>query len=455
MAALNVWMNGELVGEWTALRTGTPVFRYAQTWTESPYARPLSLSLPITADREIRGQIVENYFENLLPDSVEIRRRMRTKLSARSMSTFDLLAAAGRDCVGAVQLLPLEEDPVGWNRIEGTALTDAQVEKLLREVSAPALGQHEEPGAEFRISIAGAQEKSALLYMGGKWYRPQGATPTTHILKLPLGLIGGFRGDFSHSVENEWLCAQLLHAFGLPVAKTDLAKFGSQKVLAVRRFDRRWMGVEVEATEKRRFSPSAKMWIARVPQEDFCQALGVPPTQKYETDGGPSIDHALQVLSGCEEPDLDRATFVLSQLAFWLLAATDGHGKNFSLHHSTDGRYRMTPLYDVLSAWPIIGPGANQLSQRKVRLAMSLPGRRRHYRLDEVQVRHWRELAQRSGVPQIWVRMTRLVESADAALQTVEKLLPADFPERVFTKIAAGVRKQVNRFKAAEIDADG
>src|SRR5688500_20301711 len=104
MASLNVWMNGELVGEWSALRTGTPIFRYAQTWTESAYARPLSLSLPITADREIRGQIVENYFENLLPDSVEIRRRMRPTLSALSMSTFDLLTAPVRACVGVVPL---------------------------------------------------------------------------------------------------------------------------------------------------------------------------------------------------------------------------------------------------------------------------------------------------------------------------------------------------------------
>ena len=450
MGFLNVWMNGELVGQWSALRTGTPIFRYAQTWTESAYARPLSLSLPITADREIRGQIVENYFENLLPDSVEMRRRMRTKLSARSMSTFDLLTAAGRDCVGAVQLLAPEEQPVGWNRIEGTALSDAQVEKLLRDVSAPNLGQRDESEAEFRISIAGAQEKSALLHMGGKWFRPQGATPTTHILKLPLGLIGGFRGDFSQSVENEWLCAQLLHAFGLPVARTDMATFGSQKVLVVRRFDRRWMGVDLEATEKRRFSPSAKMWIARVPQEDFCQALGVPPNQKYETDGGPSMDHALRLLAGCEEPDTDRATFVLAQLAYWLLAATDGHGKNFSLHHLTDGRYRMTPLYDVLSAWPIIGPGGNQLSQRKVRLAMSLPGRRRHYKLDEIQVRHWREFAQRSGVPQMWERMMLFVDSADDAIRAAEKLLPTGFPERVFTKIAAGIRKQAKLFTAGE-----
>jgi serine/threonine-protein kinase HipA len=137
----------------------------------------------------------------------------------------------------------------------------------------------------------------------------------------------------------------------------------------------------------------------------------------------------------------------LAQLAFWLLAATDGHGKNFSLHHLSDGRYRMTPLYDVLSAWPIIGPGGNQLSQRKVRLAMSLPGRRRHYKLDEIQVRHWRELAQRSGVPQMWERMMMFVQSADAAIQAVEKLLPESFPERVFAKIVAGIRKQAKLFK--------
>ena len=439
-------MNGELVGEWTALRSGTPVFRYATDWIASLYARALSLSLPITADGELRGQVVDNYFENLLPDSIEIRRRIRTVFSASSMSTFDLLTAVGRDCVGAVRLLQADMPSSGWDRVEGAHLSESQVARILRNVTAPALGRRDDdPDAEFRISISGAQEKTALLFMGGQWYRPQSATPTTHILKLPLGLVGGFRADFSDSVENEWFCAQLLHELGLPVAATEIGTFEEQKALIVSRFDRRWVGTEPEAVLKRRFTPPPRAWIARLPQEDFCQATGLPPSQKYEADGGPSIEDGLMLLSGSENADGDKTTFILAQLAFWLLAATDGHGKNFSLQQSSGGHYRMTPLYDVLSAWPIIGPGPSQLPRQKAKLAMSVRGSRRHYKLDNIQTRHWQGLAQRSGIDGLWERMTTLADSMDGAMRRIEQTLPAGFPERVFTKIAAGVRSQVTR----------
>ena len=294
-------MNGERVGEWTALRTGTPVFRYEQSWVQSPSARALSLSLPITADREVRGEAVDYYFDNLLPDSAEIRRRIRTRFQTRSTDAFDLLSAIGRDCVGAVQLLPADQIPDGWNRIAAESLTQAGVEARLREVTVAApLGAEEQN--DFRISLAGAQEKTALLRMSGRWYQPTGATPTTHILKLPLGLVGNFQGDFSDSVENEWLCGQLLRELGLPVAESEVATFGEQRVLVVRRFDRRWSGVTAEQAQRRSFKPTRGTWIARLPQEDFCQASGLPPTKRYESEGGPSIQNALALLpllDGC------------------------------------------------------------------------------------------------------------------------------------------------------------
>src|SRR5882724_6308571 len=111
-------MNGELVGEWTTLRTGTPLFRYARTWADSRSSRSLSLSLPLTADLEIRGDIVDNYFDNLLPDNPDIRRRIRERFNTRSTQAFDLLEAIGRDCVGAVQLLPPGHEPTGRNKVE-------------------------------------------------------------------------------------------------------------------------------------------------------------------------------------------------------------------------------------------------------------------------------------------------------------------------------------------------
>jgi serine/threonine-protein kinase HipA len=442
-------MNGELVGEWTTSRHGTALFRYAETWAQSARARALSLSLPITADLVVRGEAVDNYFDNLLPDNPAIRRRIRERFGTRSTQAFDLLEAIGRDCVGAVQLLPLDQEPVGWNRVAATPLSESEMEHLLRAVAAPPpLGHHDEHEDDFRISIAGAQEKTALLSMGGMWFRPQGATPTTHILKLPLGVVGNFRGDFTDSVENEWLCGQLIREFGLPVAETEILTCGTQTVLAVKRFDRRWIGTDGAAVARQNFQLEEGTWIARLPQEDFCQATGRPPDEKYEADGGPSIDDILEILAGSESAAIDRQNFVLAQLAFWLLAATDGHAKNFSLHHSVGAAFGMTPLYDVLSAWPVIGPGANQLPIQDAGLAMSIRGRSRHYKLKEIHARHWRTLAQRVGVPGLWERMNELVATAAAKVEGVKKRLPRGFPKRVIDTIAQGVRSQSATFLA-------
>ncbi len=439
-------MNGQRVGEWGTLRGGrTHFFRYEDSWAQSRRARALSLALPLTADLEVRGPQVEFFFDNLLPDSRDIRNRIRQRFQTASTGPFDLLSAIGRDCVGAVQLLPPDQQPVGWDRIEAESLSDEDVERTLREATvATPLGPQEQE--HFRISLAGTQEKTALLHMAGRWFQPLQATPTTHILKLPLGLIGSFRGDFSDSVENEWLCMQFLSRLDLNVAHTSIARFADQRALVVTRFDRRWIGVDSKAVEKKRFRPTKGMWIARVPQEDFCQATGRPQTQKYESHGGPSIAECLTVLSGAEHPDLDRAQFVLAQLAFWLLAAIDGHGKNFSLHHAAGGGYGMTPLYDVLSAWPVIGHGKNQLAYEKAALAMALRGRRPHYRLDEISARQWQELATQTGTPDLWNRMQSLVQRAGSSIDAMESLLPSGFPERVYTTIRRGVHAQARRF---------
>jgi serine/threonine-protein kinase HipA len=452
VASLNVWMNGELVGDWSTSRHGTPLFRYAPTWARSPHARALSLSMPITADLAVRGEVVDNYFDNLLPDNPAVRRRVRERFGTRSTQAFDLLEAIGRDCVGAVQLLPTDQQPVGWNRVTATPLREPELEQLLRSVAvSPPLGHHDGGSHHddvLRISIAGAQEKTALLSMGGAWFRPHGATPTTHILKLPLGVIGNFRGDFRDPVENEWLCAQLMREFGLAVAETAILKCGAQTVLALKRFDRRWIGADPAVVARHGFKPKKGMWIARLPQEDFCQATGRPAEEKYEADGGPSIDEILEILAGSEQPDRDRGSFLLAQLAFWLLAATDGHAKNFSLHQGVGGAFALTPLYDVLSAWPVIGPGANQLPIQDARLAMSIRGRSRHYKLKEIQPRHWQSLAIRAGAPRLWERMQELVVTAAAKVEIVKKRLPGGFPKRVIDTIASGVRGQAAAFLA-------
>jgi serine/threonine-protein kinase HipA len=268
---LRVWMNGEQVGIWRLPGHGAQTFVYAQRWLDSPAFRPLSLSLPAGLARTaIRGDVVDAWFDNLLPDSDAIRRRVQQRFGAAGTGAFDLLAAIGRDCAGAVQLLPMDETPQGIGRIEAQPLDEAGVERTLASVTAPPdrWGQED----DLRLSIAGAQEKTALLRHEGHWCRPLGATPTTHVFKLPLGLVGARQADMRTSVENEWLCAQIVRAYGVPVADCRIQHFGEQKCLVVERFDRK-------------LHASGTHWL-RLPIEDFCQATGTPPHRKYEADGG-------------------------------------------------------------------------------------------------------------------------------------------------------------------------
>lgn len=429
---LDVWMNGQHVGQWFWTRTGTPGLHYETSWVRSPNARPLSVSLPIPAGGgDVMGTAVENYFDNLLPDSKRIRDRLRRRFTLPSTRAADLLAAIGRDCVGAVQLMPVGVQPPRHDLIDSTPLTDTQVESLIADVDNDSPDEHS-IAHDFRISIAGAQEKTALLRIGDRWHLPEGATPTTHIFKLPLGLIGNMRADMMDSVENEWLCAKLLGELGFDVAPTEMALFGQQKVLVVERFDRQWM--------------DNKRWIARLPQEDFCQANGWPGDLKYESDGGPGMRAGFTLLSGSSNARADSLQFALVQLAFWIMAATDGHAKNFSIFLERRGGYRMTPLYDVLSAWPIIGNGPNQVSPQRAKLAMALRSKNAHYHLQEIHTRHWQTLAQQSGVPHAFDSMVALVLQVPDALERAEALLPKGFPAKVFKSIRAGMLAQVRRF---------
>jgi serine/threonine-protein kinase HipA len=251
-----------------------------------------------------------------------------------------------------------------------------------------------------------------------------------------MGVVGGMQGiDMSESIENEWLCLRLLARLGLPSATAEIAAFGEQRVLCVERFDRAWMD---EGT-----------WVARLPQEDFCQATGTPPERKYESDGGPGTRDCMALLAGSAEPDVDRARFLLSQFAFWMLGATDGHAKNFSLFLHAGGSYRLTPLYDVLSIYPILGRGKGRLARQKAHFAMAVHGKSTHSQLDYVKPRHWIDEARRSGVPQMAGHLRWLAVNVPDAIRQVAGELPPDFPASVWEPVTQGLLKCSQAFVAA------
>ncbi|PTB21129.1 toxin HipA [Trinickia symbiotica] len=435
---LDLWMNGLPIGYWESTYSGERLL-YRPDWIENPQGRPLSLSLPFTpGNQPHHGAIVQNYFDNLLPDSEQIRRRIATRYRADGTSAFQLLIELGRDCVGAIQMLQPGEKPEDLQTIRGRALTESDIARLLRDTTAaPVPGEHELVD-DLRLSIAGAQEKTALLWHEGRWLLPVGSTPTTHILKLPLGLVGNMQADMRTSVENEWLCSKLVAAYGLRTARCEIQRFDDQKVLVVERFDRRLS--------------SDKTWILRLPQEDMCQATGTSANRKYESEGGPGIDKIMAVLSGSDRAADDTRNFFLAQLVFWLLAAIDGHAKNFSIALLAGDRYyRATPLYDVLSAHPIIGRGRNQLPPQRARLAMAVRGKNSHYAIEQIQRRHWLAHGERVGfrASEVMEMMAMLHGKTEAVIEEVAALLPRDFPMDVADSIFAGMRRNSQKLVAA------
>lgn len=427
-------MNGERVGTWAILSSGLHEFRYDAGWLDYPDVRPISLSMPL-ADLEISytGPVAESFFENLLPDSADIRRRLQARFSARTNSAFDLLEEIGRDCVGAIQLLPDGELPQNIRSIAFEPLDEAGVAGALRNaVAAPGFGYSK--GGDLRISIAGAQEKTALLKHEGRWCRPTGATPSTHIFKLPLGLVGSMQADMKGSVENEWLCAKIVSAFGLEVARCDIADFEDQHVLIVERFDRRLS--------------SDRNWWIRLPQEDLCQATGTPPGAKYENEGGPGIASIMDLLLGSRNARADRKNFLKAQLLYWVLAAPDGHAKNFSVFLEPQGRFSLAPLYDVLSAYPILGHGKNRLSPRKLTMAMSVIGTHRYNQWEQATASRWRSTALKCRAQgEMESIFQEIIESAPGAVDRVSSMLPPGFPSEVSGPIFDGVQAAVERLR--------
>jgi serine/threonine-protein kinase HipA len=425
-------MNGELVGSWSVDAGGRHELGYSARWLESSSARPLSLSLPLRSPgTPYRGEIVQCFFDNLLPDSQDIRRRFQLRFGTPSTQPFDLLSEIGRDCAGAIQLLPPDLHPRGLHTIDAEPLKDADIERLLRMVVLPpALGQRDED--PFRISIAGAQEKTALLRWNGQWHRPRGATPTTHIFKLPLGRVGVMPADMTSSIENEWLCSRIIGAYGLASARCDIASFGSQRALIVERFDRR-------------LSRNGKWWL-RLPQEDMCQAMGKAPGLKYEADGGPGIQSIMSLLLGSRSAQDDRQNFFRAQVLFWMLCATDGHAKNFSVFLEPGGRYTSTPLYDVLSAYPVLGQGRYRLAPEKARLAMAAVGRSRHYGWSRIARR---QLLSTAAACHLGAHgeslIADLIDRTPGVIAKVSRALPTGFPGSVAESILAGLRKAADR----------
>ena len=407
-------MGGHLVGTLDAADRRSLRFTYDPDYAAGPASTPLSVSMPLRVSPYLHATI-HPYLWGLLPDNDRVLGRWAREFGCSSTDVAGLLRGVGGDVAGAAQYVaptatPEESLPEGveW-------LGDGDVAQFLRDLRRDTTTWRPHP--EGRWSLAGAQAKIALLYdrAADRWGIPSGATPTTHIVKPAVGGLDDF--DI-----NEHLCLAAARRAGLIAATTSIRTFGGERALVVERYDR-----IVEDSGA----------VVRVHQEDLCQALSVHPDRKYEVDGGPGgeqLGRLIREVAG----DRDVTRFFDALVYNWLVLATDGHAKNYSLLLSGH-QVRLAPLYDVASALPHLD------HPRKARLAQKIGG---EYRPSFIQRRHWDRLARSLGLgsDQAYARIMALAERLPDALADAASESSLTVDEQ---RIAATIRDQITSWAAA------
>lgn len=360
--SLLVVLDDVVAGTLARLPGGKLRFDYTEEYRARPGATPLSLSMPPQV-RSHSHRTITPWLWGLLPDNDAVLARWARQFHVSPSSPFSLLATQiGKDCAGAVRFASPEEiDSVLAQPADVTWLAEEEVgERLrdLREDSTSWLGR----SFTGQFSLAGTQAKTALLFRDGRWGVPSGSAATTHILKPSVAALD------DHDL-NEHLCLDAARRAGLVAARTTIARFADESAVVVARYDRR----------------EVKGEIVRVHQEDLCQALALPPSLKYQNEGGPGpadIAKLFRTAMPSEAADDAVWRFADALIWNWLIAGTDAHAKNYSLLIARD-QIRLAPLYDVASALPY------EVHERKLKFAMKIGG---DYRVFPYQNR-WPEAA--------------------------------------------------------------
>ncbi len=384
---LDVYLRRELAGQLIQDEHGQMSFCYAEGWLNNPRAIPLSHSLPLRNERFSRNEC-RGFFAGVLPEQTQ-REIIAKNLGISARNDFAMLEQIGGECAGAVVFIPvgenLPERNYGYRQLSG-----GQLAEILRQLPRRPLMAGEDG---IRLSLAGAQDKIAVHVSNNQISLPLGGAPSTHILKPAIQ-------RFERIVFNEAFCMKLARAIGLHTAKADVGKVESIDYLLVERYDRALL----------KDSPDGPERLEREHQEDFCQALGIVPDNKYQNEGGPSLKQCfalLRELSSAPVIDLQR---LLDAVIFnFLIGNHDAHGKNFSLLYGRETR--LAPLYDLLSTayYP-------ELSKK---MAMKIGG---EYVSDKVLPKDFEQLAEEAGLAKPMVRR-RVRELAETLLSKATNLI--------------------------------
>ncbi len=319
---LSIWMHGFHVGTIEQDRRSRLRLSYTQSAIRqyNPGTPLLSIRLPVAHQHYSHG-VAAPFLEGLLPEGAP-RRVVAERFDLATSDTFGLLRALGRDCAGAMIIQPEEEAAPTTPGRAPQRLTNSELADLITNLRSAPLGVD----GDVRLSLAGVQEKLVLARLpDGAWGRPVGGAPSTHLLKPGLR-------EYPSTVENEAFCMRFASHLGIDAAHIETLLIGDDTLLAVARFDR---------------FAQADGNVERIHQEDFCQALGVLPINKYESMGGPSFRQIARVLESAADARSHERLLEATVLNV-LIGNGDAHGKNYSLLYQPDGRLRLAPLYDLL-----------------------------------------------------------------------------------------------------------
>ncbi len=401
------------IGKLSQNDSGRIQFHYHPDWIDAAGAFPISLSLPF--DGSFTASDCHHYFANLLPEG-NVRQQICKSLGISPDNDFELLKAIGGDCAGALEITESAEPGPTDNRPRYEVVSDEQLAQW--SIGAPDAFSDVTGHSEVRLSLAGAQDKLPVYVDGQQILIPHGRTPSTHILKFASPF-------YSHLPENETFVTLLAHGVGLPAADVKLRKTTKASVAVVTRYDR------VIRDGK----------YHRLNQEDFCQALGIGASSKYEKEGGPSLKQCAEVIRRHTAFPLIELQRLLHWALFNLLVGNaDAHGKNLSLLYDRNGTLSLAPFYDLVCT----------RNYRKIsrHLAMPLGGASDP---DLVGTQHLQSLAAELSVrPSVVINaLNGLIEQIPDAISTAVTHFAEQFGDSpVLERLPIIMRKQIRRVKS-------
>jgi serine/threonine-protein kinase HipA len=379
MRRLLVYLHGEPVGTLDQDDSGLLEFRYAPEWLGRPDAAPLSRSLPLESEA-FRGKQARPFFAGLLPDEGP-RGRIAAILGISERNDFAMLERIGGECAGAVSLLPEGVPPPAASESRTRELDEKELQEIIAELPRRPLMAGREG---VRLSLAGSQDKLPVVLRGSRFGLPLGNTPSTHIIKPEPERFPGL-------VANEVVCMTLAKAVGLNVPGVEARAIGGKACIVVQRYDR---------------TVSAEGTVTRIHQEDFCQALGLPPERKYQQEGGPLLRDCVAMLREWSTvPVLDIRDFLDGLILSVLIGNADAHAKNYSLLYR-GGERRLAPFYDLVCtlAWPELSRTPAMKIGRSDSIETITPG-------------HWKKMTEetRLGWPMVRERLADLCRKTVSA----------------------------------------